>query len=127
MAATYSADTLLIAVPTLTGPDLAPIADAAQAAGLAVKVLPSMHRIISQGLRSTDIRSIQMSDFLGRDEVEIDDAAVRHYLDGKRVLVTGAGGSIGSELCRQLLGLAPRDVIMLDHDENALHASPAQP
>lgn len=122
VAATYSADTLLIAVPTLTGPQLAPIADAAQAAGLAVKVLPSMHRILTQGLRSTDIRSIEMADFLGREEVDIDTAAVRHYLEGKRVLVTGAGGSIGSELCQQVLEFSPESVIMLDHDENALHA-----
>jgi FlaA1/EpsC-like NDP-sugar epimerase len=120
-AASHSADTLLIAVPTLATGEMAPIADAAQAAGLAVKVLPSMHSIISKGLRSTDIRSIQMADFLGRDEISIDDGAVREYLRGKKVLVTGAGGSIGSELCRQIHNFEPAVVVMLDHDENALH------
>lgn len=122
IASTYSADTLLIAIPTLEGDAIAPIADAAQAAGLAVKVLPSMQNIISHGLRSADIRSIEMADFLGRDEVHIDDAAVRDYVEGKRVLVIGAGGSIGSELCRQVVSYEPQTLVMLDHDENALHA-----
>lgn len=121
-AAEHSADTLLIAIPTLPAQDVADIADAAQAAGLAVKTLPSMHSILTRGLNVADIRDIKMADFLTRDEIQIDDAGVRRYLHDKRVLVTGAGGSIGSELCRQVLTYEPRHLVMLDHDENALHA-----
>ena len=73
-------------------------------------------------MQVADIRDIELSDFLDREEVEIDDAEVRvSSIGGKRVLVTGAGGSIGSVLCRTILGYEPSRLIMLDHDENALH------
>ena len=92
-----------------------------QTAGLNVKILPSVHSLTSPNVRVADIRDIELADFLDRDEVEIDDAEVGALLEGKSILVTGAGGSIGSVLCSTIMGYKPGRLIMLDHDENALH------
>ena len=72
--------------------------------------------------RSADIRDINEADLLGRHQIETDLDSIAHTLRGKRVLVTGAGGSIGSELCRQIYRYDPAELIMLDRDESALHA-----
>ena len=118
----YSADTLLLAIPTAPQEQITEIADIGHAAGLIVKILPSAHALTGSVVVVGDIRNIEMSDFLNRDEVRIDDDSVRGYIQGKSVLVTGAGGSIGSVLCRTLASYGPSRLIMLDHDENALHA-----
>ena len=70
-----------------------------------------------------DVRPINENDLLGRAEVHVDIDKISEYVTGKRVLVTGAGGSIGSELCRQLSALDPADLIMLDRDESGLHST----
>jgi len=118
----YSADTILLAVPTASQSDLNEIADMSFEAGLSVKILPAMSRLAEASIDVRDIRDIEMADFLNRDEVDIDIDSVRAYIQGKRVLVTGAGGSIGSVLCRSISDVDPERLIMLDHDENALHA-----
>src|SRR5262249_57072438 len=66
------------------------------------------------------LREVQVEDLLGRAPVEIDFARVSRYLNGRAVMVTGAGGSIGSELCRQAIGVGPRRLVMVDHSENNL-------
>lgn len=121
-AAAFSADTLLLAMPSATQQQINEIADLGLAADLALKVLPSAHSLARSTVSVRDIRDIEMSDFLNREEVRIDDESVRAYIEGRRVLVTGAGGSIGSVLCRTLVQYQPSQLIMLDHDENALHA-----
>ena len=83
-----------------------------------VKVLPSL----DDSLSVAEVRDVQLADLLGRRQIETDLAAIGHYLTGKRVLVTGAGGSIGSELSRQLHRFAPAELMLLDRDESALHA-----
>jgi len=75
------------------------------------------------GVGEGDIRPVNEADLLGRRPADIDPEAVAHYITGKRVLVTGAGGSIGSELCRQLARFEPTKLFMLDRDENGLHAT----
>lgn len=72
---------------------------------------------------STQLRDINISDLIGRDPVSLDERALRHVLEDKRVLVTGAGGSIGSEICRQVAQYDPRELILLDRDEGGLHAT----
>jgi FlaA1/EpsC-like NDP-sugar epimerase len=71
--------------------------------------------------RAGDIRDLELADFLGREVVSIDDDEVRNLIRGRRVMVTGAGGSIGSVLCRTIAQFEPARIIMVDHDENALH------
>ena len=94
----------------------------ASEAGLAVKVLPPVGELFEGGVGIGDIRDLSAADLLGRHEIDTDVESIAGYLTGKRVLVTGAGGSIGSELCRQIYRFAPAELFMLDHDESALHA-----
>ncbi|HUP85934.1 MAG TPA: nucleoside-diphosphate sugar epimerase/dehydratase [Acidimicrobiales bacterium] len=115
------ATSLLVAIPSASRDLVAEMADGAAAAGLTLKVLPPVRELFgAPGL--SDIRDLNPADLLGRHEIETDLASIAGYLTGKRVLVTGAGGSIGSELCRQISRFSPADLIMLDRDESALHA-----
>jgi FlaA1/EpsC-like NDP-sugar epimerase len=91
-------------------------------AGAAFKVLPSVSELLDAQVRVSDVRDVQISDLLGRHQIETDVESIAGYLTGKRVLVTGAGGSIGSELCRQIDRFGPAELMMLDRDESALHA-----
>jgi FlaA1/EpsC-like NDP-sugar epimerase len=94
----------------------------ARQAGVTCKILPSISDVIDQPPQVSDVRDVDVTDLLGRHQIETDIDSVAGYITGRRVLVTGAGGSIGSELCRQLHRLAPSELIMLDRDESALHA-----
>ncbi|HWG98684.1 MAG TPA: nucleoside-diphosphate sugar epimerase/dehydratase [Pilimelia sp.] len=91
-------------------------------AGAAVKVLPSVSELIDGRVSVSDVRDVQITDLLGRHQVETDLDAIAGYLTGKRVMVIGAGGSIGSELCRQIQRFGPAELMTLDRDESALHA-----
>lgn len=123
-AGAFDASTVLVAIPSAERELLADITDRANSAGLVVKVLPSVSDLddSGDGVEVSDIRDIAPADLLGRHEVDTDLAAIASYLRGRRVLVTGAGGSIGSELCRQIATFEPAELIMLDRDESALHA-----
>jgi len=120
VAARTNADVLLIAVPSAPAALIHELSDLAIAAGLDALVLPSTSELVGQ-VNLADMRPPTVEDLLGRDPVEIDLEAVAGYIRGKRVLVTGAGGSIGSELSRQLLGFDPAELFLLDRDESALH------
>jgi FlaA1/EpsC-like NDP-sugar epimerase len=92
------------------------------AAGAAFKVVPSVGEVLDGRVGVGDVRDVQIGDLLGRHQVDTDVDSIAGYLTGKRVLVTGAGGSIGSELCRQINRFEPAELMMLDRDESALHA-----
>lgn len=112
---------VVIAVPT-AGPDVVmDISKIALDAGISVKVLPPLSELLSSYVGLGDLRDLHVDDLLGRHQVDTDLAQVAGYLLGKRVLVTGAGGSIGSELCRQIHRFGPSELMMLDRDESALH------
>lgn len=98
------------------------IRDVAADAGLRCMVMPPLNQLIGGELPLSTMREVKVPDMIGRDPVDTGVTAIGSYLTGKRVLVTGAGGSIGSELCRQIHKLAPETLIMLDRDESALHA-----
>ncbi len=117
----FDADVLLIAMPAAPHDVIVDVADRAQAAGLTVRVLPRLSQIVEHGVRVRDIRDIALADFLERDEVRLDLEQIAGYLEGKRVLVTGAGGSIGSELCATIRHFNPARLLMLDHSESNLH------
>lgn len=113
---------VLVAIPSANTALVKEVAELATSAGVDVKVLPSVRELFGMRPGLSDIRNVTERDLLGRTTVHTDLEAVAGYLAGRRVLVTGAGGSIGSELCRQISRLAPAELIMLDRDESALHA-----
>jgi FlaA1/EpsC-like NDP-sugar epimerase len=115
------ATTVLFAVPSAGPGALRQLSTQAAAAGLQVLVLPSIDDLFGDDVALGDIRPLAEEDLLGRGETDIDIDAIADYLTGRTVLVTGAGGSIGSELCRQVTRFAPANLVMLDRDESALH------
>ena len=118
----FEVDTLLIAIRSGTSTLHRDLSDLAREAALTVKVLPSLREVIEGSAKPSDIRQLTLADLLGRREIRTDMSTAVGYVAGKRVLVTGAGGSIGSELCRQIHRSQPAELIMLDRDETALHA-----
>ena len=115
-------DELLIAIPSASGEVRQRIVDIAQAEAVGVKTLPGLYELIAGDLDlANQIRPVQVEDLLGREPVEVDVAAISAYLAGKTVMVTGAGGSIGSELCRQIARAEPQRIVMVEQAESALH------
>lgn len=122
VAARYQASTLVVALPQANAEFLREVTTAADGAGIHTLVLPPLERIVRGRVAPTDLREVDVEDLLGRHPVRLDLRSITEELGGKRVLVTGAGGSIGSELCRQIHRFGPSELIMLDRDESALHA-----
>lgn len=116
------AGTVVIAMPSAGSATIAPISEEARAAGLKTLVMPHLNNLLSTP-RATDLRQLNLEDLLGRGRVELDAEAIMRAINGKRVLVTGAGGSIGAELCRQLQKFTPAKLVLLDRDESALHGT----
>ncbi len=116
------ARTIVVAIPSASGELIRDIARRADEAGLHTLILPPVHEVLGTRIGVSDIRPLTEVDLLGRRELSLDIDSVAGYLTGKRVLVTGAGGSIGSELCRQINRFAPASLVMLDRDESALQA-----
>jgi len=115
------ASTLLIAIPSADSELINAISTQAQALNMEVKIVPPVQNLNERPLDPSDIRDLTDEDLLGRRKIQIDLQQISEYLVNRRVLVTGAGGSIGSELCRQLARFNPAELIMLDRDESALH------
>jgi FlaA1/EpsC-like NDP-sugar epimerase len=122
IAASTGAGILVIAIAGGSGKVINELTEAAERCGLAPKVIPSVRELLTGRAQIEGVRDPRISDLLGRRAVTTDVASVREHIEGKRVLVTGAGGSIGAELCRQLYHFGPAELIMLDRDESALHA-----
>ena len=114
-------DEILIAVPSASGEFRRAVVTTTRELGVPVKTLPGLHELISGEIDlAAQIRPVQVEDVLGREPVDVDLDSAAPYVEGKTVLVTGAGGSIGSELCRQLTRLGPRRLILVELGEGAL-------
>jgi FlaA1/EpsC-like NDP-sugar epimerase len=116
----YKATAILIAIPSASGPLLARLNRLATEAGLETLVVPPLQRLVGDG-STREITRYRDEDVLNRQIVDIDNAAVHGLVAECRVLVTGAGGSIGSELVRQLAALEPAQLVVLDRDDSLLH------
>ena len=115
------ATTLIIAVVDGSGDLYRSLNATATAANMKVKILRPLSTLFDASVGIEDLSDIDITDLLGRVQLDTDVESIAGYITGKRVLVTGAGGSIGSELCRQIQRFAPDELIMLDRDESALH------
>jgi FlaA1/EpsC-like NDP-sugar epimerase len=114
-------DELLIAIPSASGEERQKVVEVARRVGIPVKTLPGLYELIAdEDNLAAQIRPVQVEDVLGREPVEVDLEAISSYLEGQTVLMTGAGGSIGSELCRQIARARPGRLILLDQGETPL-------
>jgi FlaA1/EpsC-like NDP-sugar epimerase len=119
--AKHRVDQVLLAIPSATSETVQEIAALCGEADVPLRVLPSTREIVGGRLGVRDLRDLSIEDLLGRQQVRTDAEAMTAILRGKRVLVTGAGGSIGSEIARQVAHMGPARLVMLDHDETHLH------
>src|SRR3954449_821860 len=112
---------VIIAIPSAPGTLRGRVASACRARGIPVRTLPTVFELLQgQGTFVRQVREVQVEDVLGREPVRYDVERVAEYLQGEVVLVTGAGGSVGSELCRQIARVGPRRLVLLDHAEDNL-------
>src|SRR5262249_51495371 len=123
LVARFAVDEVVISMATATRQTLLTVLSRCRAAGVPTKIVPSVGEVLSGRMRISDLRETRPEDLLGRESVEVpgfQDVAQGVYRD-KRVLVTGAGGSIGRELVRQLVALKPSEIAILDKDENSIY------
>jgi FlaA1/EpsC-like NDP-sugar epimerase len=123
VAEKHTADTLVIALPLADAQTIRELTELGEEAGLEVLTLPPVSDIIGGRPTVHDLRNVDVADLLGRRPVDLDMAIIAEQIAGKRVLITGAGGSIGSELCRQIAKFGPAKLFMLDRDESGLQAT----
>ncbi|MDT3737634.1 MAG: nucleoside-diphosphate sugar epimerase/dehydratase [Denitratisoma sp.] len=111
----------IIAMPNVSAAQRRRAAELAGAAGLTVLTVPAMADVLSGKVSVSQVRKVELEDLLGRDPIQLDDEGLHRLLTGRRVLVTGAGGSIGSELCRQIANYAPAQLVLFEQSEFALY------
>lgn len=111
----------VIAIPSLTGKEMKKIIQLCDDAGITCKTVPAVSDILNGSVHVNQIREIRIEDLLGREHIELNRDQIREYLTGKRVLVTGAAGSIGSELCRQIMKMEPEQLILYERVENEVY------
>lgn len=118
----YEVEEILIAIPSLHPEQLQEIANICSVSGCKVQILPEfLHNLSAGALSVRELRPLNIEDLLGRENVELDVKEIGKYLTGKIVLVTGAGGSIGSEICRQVLHFQPEQILLLGRGENSIY------
>jgi len=118
--ARFLADELIIAIPSASGRAIRRLTELAQAAGLNARTIPAMHEILSGQVSVSSLRPIQIEDLLRREPVRLDLDRLGALVEQRTVLVTGAGGSIGSEIARQVAALGPERLVLLGHGENSI-------
>ncbi len=121
IAAETAAEMLLIAIPSATNREMQRIVEACEETGLPFRTVPRLQDVVAGRLRFMDLKEVAIEDLLGREPVSLDWTAIRLGLAGRHLLVTGGGGSIGAELCRQLARLGPASLTVLEHSEYNLY------
>jgi FlaA1/EpsC-like NDP-sugar epimerase len=116
----YDAQEIFIAIPSATGPQMQRISKLCEQTGLRYRTVPKLEDLLLGRVSVSQLREVNIEDLLGRDSVRLDNDVVREQIVGKVILVTGAAGSIGSELCRQILRHSPAKLIALDQSETPM-------
>ncbi|HHV99399.1 MAG TPA: polysaccharide biosynthesis protein [Clostridiaceae bacterium] len=114
-------DEIIMAIPSADRKNISDIFDICSKTGRKVKILPSVTELIDEQVVVQRIRDVNIEDLLGREPIKLDCHEISTYIEGRVILVTGGGGSIGSELCRQIAGFKPKQLIILDNYENSLY------
>lgn len=117
----YSIDEIIVAMPSISRAELSEILDICKETSCKLRSLPGMYQLVNGEVSVSKLRDVEVEDLLGRDPIEVDIDSILGYVRGKRVLVTGGGGSIGSELCRQIVAHKPELLIILDIYENSVY------
>lgn len=112
---------VVIAMPSASGEAIRLIVEHARAAKVNYRIIPGLHELISRKVSINQLRDVQLEDLLGRKPVELDSVQISQYITGRRVMVTGAGGSIGSEIVRQITSFNPKVITLVGRGENSLH------
>lgn len=117
----FKVDEIIIAIPSVPSQERKKILDICKETQCTLRTIPGMYQIINNEVKLSDLREVQIEDLLGRDAIDINVQEILDYVSGKVILVTGAGGSIGSELCRQIASHNPAKLVMLDIYENSIY------
>ncbi len=117
----YEIDDIVLAIPSAPKSEVAKIIDICKKTGARLRILPRVQDLIDGKISIQRIRDVDVEDLLGREPIKVDLEGIANYVEDKVVLVTGAGGSIGSELCRQVARFKPRQILLLGHGENSIY------
>lgn len=117
----HKIDEIILAIPSVPMQDRKEILEECKRTGAKVKTVPSLEEMMIDNVDMKKIRDVEIEDLLGRDEITLDMEGIQEYLEGRTVLVTGGGGSIGSELCRQIVRFSPKKLVILDINENSVY------
>lgn len=121
LVAAYKVDEIIIAMPSVEGAVVRDILQICRRTACELRTVPGLYELIDGNVSVQQLRPVQVEDLLRRDTVQLDVQEIAAYLSGKRVLVTGAGGSIGSELCRQVAKMGPDKLLLLGKGENSIY------
>lgn len=117
----YGIDEIIIAIPSLGKMGIKSIYDECAKTAVTIKIMPKIEDVMTGKVSVNEMREVEINDLLGREEVQLDMLAISQKLTDKTILVTGAGGSIGSEICRQVLKFSPEKLILVGHGENSIY------
>ncbi len=117
----YHVQEIIFAIPTISNEEKKKILNICKETGCKLRTLPGIYQLINEEVSISKLREVNIDDLLGRDPININNESVLEYVKNKVVLVTGGGGSIGSELCRQVASHAPKQLIILDIYENSAY------
>ena len=120
IVASFNIRKVVIAMPTASGKVIREIVDVCQAIGIPTNTMPGISEILNSGVRLNAVREVKIEDLLRREPIQTDTQRVFQFLEGKTILISGAGGSIGSELCRQIFRCRPAQMILVGHGENSV-------
>ncbi|WP_139892114.1 nucleoside-diphosphate sugar epimerase/dehydratase [Bacillus sp. D386] len=119
--ALHEIEVIIIAIPSLSKGEIKRIYEECSKTMVKVQIMPMIEEIMSGNVSVTQFRDVEVEDLLGREPIQLDISSISEYVEGKTILVTGAGGSIGSEICRQICKFTPAKLLLLGHGENSIY------